>query len=1451
LPQVNQEVLLKVIAQVADAVSGLERVREEVRLLVGEVKANSPVQFELQISEDLARLGELRIAFENTLATLRQGSTTGIKIDLSGIEAQLRDLAAHVKAGVDQIKDSFAGLGKIKPQAPPLAAKLSEEFKKFQSELGKLESQFKGAVSRLNTASRGVTFDPISRSATLARDRVRIAAENMVEFLSKIPPATEKDAAAFAALQARIEALRAEAAKFAQIQVVPPGGIPAASGLTESLGRLGSAFSVASTFAQLFFASLIVQKIEQLGAAVVGTASKVQSLQLRFASFLGSASAGNEQLAHLRQLADDLGLSYLTLAERFGTYSVAAKAANLSSEETRDIFDAVATGAAGLGASAEDLSGILLAFDQILEKGHVQREELIKQLANRGVPAFQLLSKGIGVTTKELEGLLKDGLLPASVAVPALAAEMLKFFGPAAVDQARTYRAEQERFGNAITDLETKVGGELLPALSDLLQSLKSIGREGADGFASIGRAASGAIGSVGALLRIFGDLKNLRFDDLITELRGIQLDRLVEGGKLGSLAFKGLTLNAKIYAGELHSLGLISDETFAKIADAFRKGQEAADGSVKDLEKHRDALRADTEEGRRNAEEAKRRAEEIARANEEKRDRLVRAAHDAAVKQREEAEELTKKERAELLKREGQFFEHLKKLADLSRDPNLRPLDPFTGNIADAPVVAGPTVKAGDSSELVKLKAELDAAREAKRLLSLQPSTSPEDTTQIEALGAQIRDLEDKIRSLATSSTAATAQVSQSFSQTAASVGQSTASISQQLSVRVLKSLDELINGSDGFVKAFQQVGPAARDGITQAISSLEQFAHSGDLTREALAVFGRQLVDSFKEGGLVGEAFAAQLDAAFGNVQGSATSLAGQLQALSDRTLPLVGDKAIDLAARLEQLGGGAEKTSANFIQAHGSSTQLRDGLFSVGEEAKEVTAKTQVMDEVIAQAKQNFIGLHGEGGKLGENLLKVGEGATKATEGAEKLAATPPPKNLAEGLDQTAKAAEGVKTPLEAVAAAAEKVGTAGQAESVGKLGTALSTVSGPAAAVSAPLGQVAESASRLAESVAKLIGEPGLGTVAAQLTPLLAPLQQLAEPATRLATALSDLGRATQTIKPEGINALAESGTKLAAIVEPAGQAVAALEPVVDVARSLGVNFGTLNTNAANVATQLGAIGTAAAALVTAVSDPALAAGLDTLGASLAGAAPNLAAVANDVDRLSKSLDATKAAIPEVAKGIDEIAKSVAAPEVKAGLGSLALAIEKIEKGATGAATGLKSVGDSLGGISSTATKAASGLGELVKAIDVKKIQSGADAVGRLGATSATAATASANLATAAEDVRENVSAAVTKLDAAKASIAGMATEATKAGPIVRQQLASAFATFQVQSAKVREDLDAIKKDLQDIGTVGAGQLSAAAAEASGLAAALREVASAAGAAKAGLAGVKFPTVSSGR
>lgn len=1439
---VSQDVILRVLAQVADAVSGLNKVREEVRLLASEVRAASPFRLDIQIGEDLARLGELKAALESTLGVLKQSGSAAVKIDLSGIEAQLKELSARVKTGVGEIKTAFEGLSKVKVDLG-LAKKAGVEVAQFQAEFKKLESQLQGSVNRLNTASRGVSFDPIGRSATLARDKVRIAAENMVEFLSRIPPGVQKDEAAFASLQAKIEGLRAAAQRLAAIEVVPPGGVPAAASLTSSIGALEKAFGLAAAAGQLFFASIVTNKLLDLGKSAVQVASDFQVLTGQLEIFEGGPEQAAASIDHLREVADSVGISFVTLAENFQKFLVPAQASGFTLQETQQIFDAISISVAGAGKSTEDVSGIFKTFTDVMQKGVIQSEELVKQFANHGIPATSLLAAAYGKTTAEIREMTKAHEVLSRDGIPALAAEMLKVYGPAALKNVESFRSENERFKNEVLDLKRAFGDELLPALVETLQALKAFKGEGV--FGELGADVATLIRLLGDVARVVADLKNF---NLVGILAGVDV----------------LFLN--IAAAGVRSFGEM-EVAAANLAEAMRLAPEgfseavekSVDAAVERLRFAAKEARKTGEEARRGADDAGKGVDDLSKNWEDLYKGLKKQQADHQQTAGKSEEEVTKKQLQELKKREDAYKGFFQTLADLASGTDSAP------TVAAPQAVAGPDVKPGDSSALDQLKKDLAEALAAKRALSLQGITNPDDQVELDAVTEKIRGLDDQIARYGTTATTATQQVSTGLNQTATAATATGAAFTDQLGGKVVAALQQLILRSTEFATAFAELGPKAQAAITGIVGEFEKAARSGKITREEIEQFGRSLATAFQQGGLVSQQFGAQLAASFGTAEGATTSLVSVLQALADGSLRAVGSGADAAAGSVGKLGESAatstadidrllvrtDAAAAGFIQAHGDSEQLKDGLFQVGLASSETSVKLHGVEIGLAKAAENSIRLHGEGGKLGENLLKVGESADKATAGAEKLAATLPPKNLAEGLDATAKAAEGVKAPLDAVATAAEKLGTAGQGEGVAKLGTALATASGPATALSAPLGQVAESAGRLAESVGKLVGEPGLGTVAAQLTPLLVPLQQLAEPATKLATALAELGRASQTIKAEGINALAESGAKLAAVVEPAGQAVAALTPVADVALTLGTNFGTLNTNAGNVATQLAAIGTAAAALVTALGDPALATGLDALGTSLAAAAPNLAVVANDVDRLGKSLEATKIAIPEVATGIDAIAKSVAAPEVKAGLGSLATAIEKIEKGATGAATGLKSIGESLGGISTSATKAASGLGELVKAIDVKKIQAGADSVGKLGSATATAATASANLADAAEAVRANVGLAIGKLDAAKTSVAALATEANKAGPVIRQQLAVSFATLDVQVAKVRADLDVVIKDLENIGTQGAGFLATAATEARGLATALREVASAAGAAKAGIAGVKFPTISGGR
>lgn len=74
---------------------------------------------------------------------------------------------------------------------------------------------------------------------------------------------------------------------------------------------------------------------------------------------------------------------------------------------------------AAVGGNTDQMEGIALAIGQIQSKGKVSAEEM-NQLAERGIPAWALMSKQMGKSTAELMKMSENGELFADVAIPAL-----------------------------------------------------------------------------------------------------------------------------------------------------------------------------------------------------------------------------------------------------------------------------------------------------------------------------------------------------------------------------------------------------------------------------------------------------------------------------------------------------------------------------------------------------------------------------------------------------------------------------------------------------------------------------------------------------------------------------------------------------------------------------------------------------------------------------------------------------------------------------------------------------------------------------------------------------------------------------------------------------------------------------------------------------------------------
>ena len=238
--------------------------------------------------------------------------------------------------------------------------------------------------------------------------------------------------------------------------------------------------------------------LQQFFSESITAAIQLETTTKKLSNTLGEQGAG-KALSFTKGLADQLGLSFTTLSSTFSGFTAAASAASVPLETQRNLFAAVAKAAQQLGLSNEEISGSLLALQQVASKGTVQMEELRGQLGERLPIAFGATAKGLGITQQELIKLVETGRLTADVFFPALTKGLNELTSSS--EGAPTAAQNLQILQNRWKELQTEFGTNLLPTVTDsvkaLTAALEGIGRKQvADrlGF------STGAIGALGFL---------------------------------------------------------------------------------------------------------------------------------------------------------------------------------------------------------------------------------------------------------------------------------------------------------------------------------------------------------------------------------------------------------------------------------------------------------------------------------------------------------------------------------------------------------------------------------------------------------------------------------------------------------------------------------------------------------------------------------------------------------------------------------------------------------------------------------------------------------------------------------------------------------------------------------------------------------------------------------------
>lgn len=191
--------------------------------------------------------------------------------------------------------------------------------------------------------------------------------------------------------------------------------------------------------------------VVELGKSMTQAALKMENLKLGFESIYDSSTKADSQLKAVREVADRLGLSFVTAAEGAQTLFASMQFTEYAKDSVK-VFEAFSSAGAALKLTNDQMQGIFLAVSQVYAKGKVMAEELRGQLSERLPGATALFAKSIGVTTRELDKMLQDGAVGLEH-MGKFAEALQEKYGAAAASAATGLQAELNRVSTAWFDL--------------------------------------------------------------------------------------------------------------------------------------------------------------------------------------------------------------------------------------------------------------------------------------------------------------------------------------------------------------------------------------------------------------------------------------------------------------------------------------------------------------------------------------------------------------------------------------------------------------------------------------------------------------------------------------------------------------------------------------------------------------------------------------------------------------------------------------------------------------------------------------------------------------------------------------------------------------------------------------------------------------------------------------
>lgn len=218
--------------------------------------------------------------------------------------------------------------------------------------------------------------------------------------------------------------------------------------------------------------------IAGIGAASVKAAADMEQTRKAFTTLLKDATLAKDFLAELETFAAN------TPFELPGLLQASKKmlAFGFTAQQVIPVLTAVGDSAAALGMGQDGIDRLTIAIGQMQAKGKVSAEEML-QLAEAGVPAWQMLADAMGTSIPQAMKMAEKGTIDSATGIQAIISGMNSKFGGMMQEQSSTINGMLSNIQDSIGQTMVVIGDEITEGL-DLKPALKEA-QDDLSGFAA------------------------------------------------------------------------------------------------------------------------------------------------------------------------------------------------------------------------------------------------------------------------------------------------------------------------------------------------------------------------------------------------------------------------------------------------------------------------------------------------------------------------------------------------------------------------------------------------------------------------------------------------------------------------------------------------------------------------------------------------------------------------------------------------------------------------------------------------------------------------------------------------------------------------------------------------------------------------------------------------------